>query len=191
MGGEIIRQGDPTSHGGRVLEGSMADICHGKPIAHKGHKTYCPLCKGVFPIVEGVMTMTFYGNGVAVAGMRTACGAILLPTQFTDTVEGGGGLHVMPQVQPNGSDDERGIPVNKNLSSKPDQSTDDDIEQETFFSLVDEDNQPIDGFIYDLYVDGVLHTHATPFDKGSTVAIRNCTNTKLVSWLAHDSGAKS
>lgn len=88
---EIIRMGDPTSHGGKVIEGSMFDICHGKPIAFIGHKTYCPLCKGTFPIIEGAMTMTFYGNGVALAGMKTACGATLIPTQFNDIVTYGSG----------------------------------------------------------------------------------------------------
>lgn len=94
MAGEIIRLGDPTSHGGTVIEGSPTDICLGKPIAFMGHKTYCPDCKGTFPIIEGVQTTTFYGKGVALAGMRTSCGAILFATQFTDTVEygnGGGG----------------------------------------------------------------------------------------------------
>lgn len=87
MAGEIIRKGDPTSHGGTVLEGSMTDICMGQPIAYIGHKVQCPLCKGAFPIIEGVLTTTFYGKGVAVAGMKTACGATLVATQFTDTVE--------------------------------------------------------------------------------------------------------
>lgn len=87
---EIVRQGDPTTHGGVVLEGSLTDICHGKPIAYIGHKVQCPKCKGVFPIVEGVMTTTFYGKGVAVAGMKTACDASLIATQFTDTVEWAG-----------------------------------------------------------------------------------------------------
>ena len=87
MSGEIIRQGDPTSHGGKVLEGSMTEICHGKPIAFIGHKVQCPLCKGVFPIVEGVQTTTIFGKGVAVAGMKTACGATLIATQFTDVVK--------------------------------------------------------------------------------------------------------
>ncbi len=63
------------------------DICMGQPIAFIGHKVHCPRCKGDFPIVEGVMTTTFYGKGVAVAGMKTSCGAILIATQFTDTVE--------------------------------------------------------------------------------------------------------
>ena len=91
MAGEIIRKGDPTSHGGTVLEGSLTDICHGQPISYIGHKVYCPKCRGDFPIVEGVVTTTFYGKGVAIAGMKTSCGASLIPTQFTDIVEYGGG----------------------------------------------------------------------------------------------------
>lgn len=91
MSGEIIRQGDRTSHGGTVLEGSAFDICHGKPIAYVGHKVFCPKCKGAFPIIEGALTTTFYGKGVALAGMKTACGAVLIPTQFTDVVKYGGG----------------------------------------------------------------------------------------------------
>ncbi|QBE64945.1 PAAR domain-containing protein [Pseudoduganella lutea] len=87
MAGEIIRKGDKTDHGGTVLEGSLTDICHGKPMAFIGHKVQCPKCKGTFPIVEGVMTTTIFGKGVAVAGMKTACGASLIPSQFTDIVE--------------------------------------------------------------------------------------------------------
>ncbi|QYF92253.1 PAAR domain-containing protein [Massilia sp. PAMC28688] len=74
MAGEIIRKGDPTNHGGTVLEGSLTDICHGQPIAYMGHKVSCPQCKGTYPIVEGVLTTTFYGKGVAVAGMKTVSG---------------------------------------------------------------------------------------------------------------------
>lgn len=99
MAGEIIRKGDPTDHGGTVLEGSLTDICHGQPIAHMGHKVFSPRCKGTYPIVEGVLTTTFYGKGVAVAGMKTACGASLIPTQFTDIVEtGGGGAARTPSI---------------------------------------------------------------------------------------------
>lgn len=56
-----------------------------------GHKVSCPKCKGTFPIVEGALTTSFYGKGVALAGMKTACGAILIASQFTDIVEYGGG----------------------------------------------------------------------------------------------------
>lgn len=91
MAGEIIRRGDATTHGSTVIEGSLTDICHGKPIAFLGHRVHCPKCSGDFPIVEGVMTTSFYGKGVAVAGMKTACGATLVASQFTDTVEYAGG----------------------------------------------------------------------------------------------------
>ncbi len=98
MAGEIIRKGDPTSHGGVVLEGSLADICMGQPIAYMGHKVQCPQCKGAFPIIEGVLTTTFYGRGVALAGMKTACGAVLIATQFTDTVEWSTGAGGSPKA---------------------------------------------------------------------------------------------
>lgn len=84
---EIIRKGDSTSHGGTVLEGSPSDICMGQPIAYIGHKVHCPKCRGDYPIVEGVMSTTLYGKSVAVAGMKTSCGATLIASQFTDTVE--------------------------------------------------------------------------------------------------------
>lgn len=96
MEAKIIRAGDPTSHGGYVLEGSQFDICMGKPIAFVGYLTFCPLCKGTFPIIEGSMTTTFYGKGVALAGMTTACGAYLVPTQSTDTVEWSRSLSTIP-----------------------------------------------------------------------------------------------
>jgi uncharacterized Zn-binding protein involved in type VI secretion len=88
MSGEIIRMGDKSSHGGVVIEGSAQDICMGKPIAFVGHKVFCPLCKGAFPIIEGAPHVSFYGKGVALAGMHTSCGAMLIATQFTDTVSG-------------------------------------------------------------------------------------------------------
>jgi uncharacterized Zn-binding protein involved in type VI secretion len=97
MGRAIIRQGDPTSHGGRVIGGSLVDLFDGKPVAFVGHKVSCPKCRGIHEIIEGAPTMTFYGKGVALEGMKTSCGATLIATQFTSTVEyasgGGGGAY--------------------------------------------------------------------------------------------------
>lgn len=84
---EIIRQGDRTSHGGTVLEGSPFDICEGKPIAFIGHKVSCPKCSGTHQIIEGAPATMFFGKGVALAGMKTSCGAILIASQFVSTVE--------------------------------------------------------------------------------------------------------
>jgi uncharacterized Zn-binding protein involved in type VI secretion len=91
MARAVICKGDPTSHGGKVLEGNDNATCLGKPIALKGHKTYCPLCKGQFPIAEGLGHHSFGGIGTVVEGMKTACGATLIATQHVMTVDGDGG----------------------------------------------------------------------------------------------------
>lgn len=91
MARAVICKGDPTSHGGKVLEGNENATCLGKPIALKGHQTYCPLCKGQFPIAEGLGHHSFGGIGTAVEGMKTACGATLIASQQVMTVDDGGG----------------------------------------------------------------------------------------------------
>jgi len=87
----IIRKGDPTSHGGIVLEGHTTSTIDGIPVAGLGHMTHCPKCKGTFPIIEGVPTFTIYNRPTAVEGMKTACGASLIATQTTDTIDIGPG----------------------------------------------------------------------------------------------------
>lgn len=75
---DIIRLGDTTTHGGVVLEAFSRTDLNGKPIAGVGHKVSCPLCKGIFPIVEGSATDSVDGIAVALDGMKTACGAVLI-----------------------------------------------------------------------------------------------------------------
>lgn len=76
----VICKGDPTSHGGMVLEGNPIATANGRPIALKGHMTRCPQCKGDFLIVEGLGFHSFAGVGTVVEGMKTACGAQLIAT---------------------------------------------------------------------------------------------------------------
>lgn len=77
---EIIRLGDATSHGGKVLQAFSNTNLNGKPIAGVGHLVSCPLCKGLFPIVEGSGSYKVDGIAVALNGMKTACGASLVAT---------------------------------------------------------------------------------------------------------------
>lgn len=77
----VICKGDPTSHGGKVLEGNELVTTHGRAVAQLGHMTVCPQCKGQFPIIEGLAFHTYAGIGTAVDGMQTACGAKLIATQ--------------------------------------------------------------------------------------------------------------
>ena len=95
MSRAIIRQGDSTSHGGIVIEGIPSFIVEGQPIALIGHMVHCPKCRGNFPIVvDGHIPTTFMGMPVALDGMKTSCGAVLIASQqvsFVETASGGGG----------------------------------------------------------------------------------------------------
>ena len=75
---DIIRLGDSSTHGGVVLEAFSQTDLNSKPIAGVGHMVSCPLCKGIFPIVEGSATYAVDGIAVALDEMKTACGASLI-----------------------------------------------------------------------------------------------------------------
>jgi len=185
MAGEIIRMGDPTSHGGKVIEGSPFDICHGKPIAYLGHQTYCPQCKGNFPIIDGAATTTFYGKGVALAGMKTACGAVLIATQLTDIVETGGGS----RLGAGAIDEHRSRTVQGGSpagGSKPwIQSTGavDDAELEQYFEAVDSTGAPVD-LIYRINSGQTKLTEAALAGNGATEAFPINVDAHLVFWKA-------
>lgn len=95
MSSAFIREGDTTSHGGRVLACTSTNTVFGKPLALEGDMVSCPKCGGVYPIVGvRVRSMTFGGRAVATEGDKTACGATLIASQGMATVEptsGGGG----------------------------------------------------------------------------------------------------
>ncbi|WP_454712036.1 PAAR domain-containing protein [Cupriavidus nantongensis] len=74
----IVHQGDKTDHGGTVIQGFSNTESDGRPWAGVGHMVVCPRCKGAFPIIEGHAQITVDGIPVAMHGMRTACGAVLL-----------------------------------------------------------------------------------------------------------------
>jgi uncharacterized Zn-binding protein involved in type VI secretion len=82
----IIRLGDQTSHGGVVAEGFPDFMIHGKNVAGVGHKVTCPLCPGSHVIVAGAANVSAFGKNIALEGMQTSCGAVLIPSQGTATV---------------------------------------------------------------------------------------------------------
>ena len=196
MAGEIIRVGDRTSHGGTVLEGSPTDICMGKPIAFIGHKTLCPKCKGTFPIVDGVLTTTFYGKGVAVAGMKTSCGAVLIASQFTDIVGWSSGSsgkpsktserHATTSGTSTHTDQNSSMPIAGGIHAASEE-----FEIEQYYSLTDGQGNSLPHYRYDLFVDGALYTQARTYSSGQTAATTRNSHTRLVTWLSKDSASKT
>lgn len=84
----VIVQGCKTDHGGVVIQSNASTLVNGIGMATKGYMVACPKCKGVFPIAEGAPNFILPDNSqVALAGMKTACGAKLLPSSFQVVVE--------------------------------------------------------------------------------------------------------
>lgn len=173
MAGEIIRKGDPTSHGGVVLEGSVSDICMGKPIAYIGHKVHCPKCKGVFPIVEGIVTTTFYGKGVAVAGMKTSCNAVLIATQFTDTVEwssgAGGGSGAKESTHGDVGSSPAGASASGSSAENPgSEGVNDTFSYDEQYVLLDDMGEPLTEVPYTIKFESGAMKHGTTDINGRT-----------------------
>jgi len=80
MAGALIRLGDKTSHGGKVLEASQHSDSGGIGIARMGDKASCPI-HGPGPIASGDTTFIVDGKPAARHGDKTACGAVLIASQ--------------------------------------------------------------------------------------------------------------
>ncbi len=78
----IIRLGDPTSHGGKVISAGASDyLVDGIAVARLGDQCSCPLPgHGVTTVVEGDDDYVVEGKPVAFAGHKTGCGATLIST---------------------------------------------------------------------------------------------------------------
>jgi uncharacterized Zn-binding protein involved in type VI secretion len=81
----VIRVGDPTSHGGKVVSSSVGHFAvSGKPVVVVGDKCMCPMqghqnCT----VASGSSTHTVNGKAVAYDGDKTTCGATLISTVGT------------------------------------------------------------------------------------------------------------
>lgn len=74
----VVRLGDATSHGGKVISAQPTFKALGKPVAVAGDLTMCPQCKGTFPIQPSSSERHHNGRAVAYNGDKAACGAALI-----------------------------------------------------------------------------------------------------------------
>lgn len=77
---KIIRLGDSTTHGGKVVSCKAEHFqVNGRPAACVGDKCMCPIHgHGICTIIEGDARHTIDGRPVAYEGHKTSCGATLL-----------------------------------------------------------------------------------------------------------------
>lgn len=74
----VIRIGDKTSHGGKVISAQSTFKVLGKQVAVADDMTFCPKCKGSFPIQVPGSERHHHGKAVAYHGDKAACGANLI-----------------------------------------------------------------------------------------------------------------
>lgn len=81
----VIRVGDPTSHGGKVLATSAPHFqVNGKSIVLVGDRCICPMTGHQnCVIISGNSNHTVNGKAVAYHGDKTSCGATLISTIAT------------------------------------------------------------------------------------------------------------
>lgn len=82
MAGPLIRLGDSTSHGGKVVGASGHTDSDGKQVARVGDAVTCPRKgHGTNSIASGDPTLLIDGKPAARHGDTTACGATLISSQ--------------------------------------------------------------------------------------------------------------
>lgn len=74
----VIRLNDKTDHGGHVTKASSGTTVMGQTAALDGDMTYCPQCKGEFPIKPDGDGAKHDGKPYAYHDDVTACGARLI-----------------------------------------------------------------------------------------------------------------
>lgn len=81
MSKAVVRLGDPTTHGGRVISASSSMQMEGKLVALLGDLVSCPIPgHGVNPIIEGSDCFTYDGKPIVVHGNKSACGCCVIST---------------------------------------------------------------------------------------------------------------
>jgi uncharacterized Zn-binding protein involved in type VI secretion len=78
----VIRLGDPTSHGGKVISAGAGDyLVDGIAIVRVDDLCSCPMPgHGETKVVGGDAEYVVEGKPVALAGHKTGCGAALIST---------------------------------------------------------------------------------------------------------------
>lgn len=70
----LIREGDPTTTGGKVLAGYPQMTVEGRPAARITDPVWCPACQSVGQIAEGHPGFTYGDRYAALEGYRVQCG---------------------------------------------------------------------------------------------------------------------
>lgn len=81
MGKNVVRLGDPTTHGGVVITATSSSMVEGRPVALVGDLVSCPQKgHGVNKIIEGSKTCYSDGKPVVIDLCQCECGCAVIST---------------------------------------------------------------------------------------------------------------
>lgn len=168
MARAVIRLGDDTSHGGKVITASARMTIDGIPVALWGDRCSCPIDgHDTCVICEGEPEALYDGIPVALEGHKTDCGAVLIPSQLQR-------CNVSPLVKA-----EAMVPPYGEPKVPPDGKR--DLEQR--FRVTDGDGNPVCELSYTLSDGGGVIAEGRLDVDGSTKGFPIDTQLKPTFWL--------
>ena len=181
-----ITLGASTTAGGKVIMATANGSINGVNIALENDLVFCPACKseGKIVCVGPRIPETWNGKQIALENDLCMCACPMPPKliasqslryQVIDDVPSS--TTMAPAA--------RSAPVDRDSESSSDEEV---VEQ--FFSLLDENDRPVEGFRYDLYKDGVIHTRAASYINGDTVTLPEHGELKLITWFNIDGATR-
>lgn len=175
-GRKIIVVGDKNSSGGTVISGAPQHTIGGRFIARLYDSVDCPgkypdgSPRGVNPIIEGEERMPINGIPVALEGHRCHCGCTLIGSSNAKYGEDDSDSTGSNGRSPMG---ETALAANEQVA-------------EQYYELMDANGLPVDGYKYDLFKYGTLHTRAAKFSDGKTASVERFALVDVVIWNNSD-----
>ncbi len=179
MSKRFIVIGDRTSHGGTVIGGSAFSLTGDRKMARNGDHVYCPKCKRTTVIISNNPTLIIDGAAVALDGDKTSCGATLISSQHATSYEDSCGS--------SNNTSSLSSSASYLFAEGGDSDYSETIEQ--FFTITGKDGLPVNGYKFDLFSEGKLHTQAGQFTEGKTSVVSAAGDIRLVMWPEIDGGA--
>lgn len=130
--------------------------------------------------------MIIDGQPAARHGDKCACGATLIAAQFVSTTSDGGASN--PQAA---SDAQKKKAAAAGVFAQYIDHHDEDEIIEQFYSLLDDQGNPVEGYRYDLYENGSIKVRSGDFSTGQTQPVHGDSNINIVYWLNKSGTTKS
>ena len=176
-----ITLGASTTAGGKVTSASSHGSINGVRIALEGDAVTCPACKttGKIACIAPRIPESWNGKQVALEDDLCICGCapppMLKPSQSLK-------CQVIDDV----------APAAMSAREETGGLVEDDQEViEQSFSLLNERGGAVEGFRYDLHVNGTIHAKASGYQGGNTIAVPGeSANLSLVTWFNIDGASR-